>query len=148
MAQPYRYVLKSAAMGALIMLAAGPVVGVCLFLYRGIATGNPSHFVAAILLAATASISGAAGGMGYAIVSKSRPKTGFWVYLTYLATMESYLVALSYIAVALAFVAPRFVQDLPATEVRFHLALHAYGICLVTAVSIFVFLAGKLAARK
>lgn len=138
-----QYLLRSAAIGTLIILLAGPIVGVCHFVYLGVSTGDSSHYLSALLLAMVATIGGGSGGIGYALVARSRPETNFWTYVALLAAMESYLLAISLILMTLAFVAPSTVQDTLIANPMFHLGLHAYGISLVTIASIVVFTASK-----
>jgi DMSO reductase anchor subunit len=95
-------------------------------------TGNVLHLGEAAALFAVAIFMGGVGGAAHHMVFHSRMTSSWKPYITVLAVMEAYLVAGSVAILAIAQIAPALDQGLPATDPQFHVALHGYGICVVS----------------
>jgi hypothetical protein len=108
-----RHVRRFAAYGALIILAAGPVVGIVISLFRWITTGDAAHGIEAITLFTVAGLMGGGGGAIYALVTHSRARTNWWYYIGFVAAMEAYLTICSVLILGMAIVTPQLVADLP-----------------------------------
>ena len=148
MARSISHVWRFAACGALIILAAGPVVGIVISLYCWITTGDAAHGIEAITLFTVAGLMGGGGGAVYALVTHSRPKTNWRHYIGFVAAMEAYMAIGSVLILGMAVVAPQLVAGLPATDPSFHLVLHVYGLCLVSLVFAILFSIKRFAGSR
>ena len=148
MARSSSNVWRFATYGALILLAAGPGLGIIVSLFRWITTGNAAHGIEAIALFIVAGLAGGGGGAVLALVSDSHPQTNWWIYIAFLAAVEAYLAVLSLLIIGMAVFTPQLVAGLPATDPVFHLWLHLYGLFLVSFVCVCVFLIGRFAGRR
>ncbi len=136
MANNQSNLLQSIIYGVFISLAAGPIVGVINYLYQWIITGDIFQGIEAITLLTVASFMGAAGGIVFALLNpKSFPKTDWWCYITFVATMATYLATGSILIHGISVLVPQLAVDVLRTQpVLFHLGLQVYGFLLVTIV--------------
>ena len=139
MARSTSNVWRFAAYGALTVLAAGPVFGIVVSLFHWITTGNAVCGIEAATMLTVAGLMGGGGGAVYALVSHSRPQTNWWRYIACLAAMEAYLAMGSVLTIGMAVFAPQLLAGLPATDPRFHFAMHVFGMCVVSVVCALVF---------
>lgn len=142
-----RYLLRCMLLGALVILAAGPILGVFVLGYRGLTTGDRDALGGALVLLIVPPLAGAFGGAAFGLVARGQTVMGWRLYAAFVAAIEGYLAVLSLFIVLSAFLDPAFVDDLPATDVWFHAALHGYGIGLVTVVCGMIVVVAKLRGR-
>ena len=132
-----RYLMRCVLVGALIALAVGPIGGILVSVYQALFTGDRHAWGEALILLVMAPFAGACGGIGWGMVASGtdvKSLSGWRLYLTYLAAIEAYLLAISMSIVLLSAVAPSYVKELPATDARFHAGVLVYGFFLVTVV--------------
>ncbi len=143
-----RYLLRCMLLGALVILAAGPILGVFVLGYRGLITGDRDALGGALVLLIVPPLAGACGGAAFGLVARGHTEMGWRLYAALVAAIEGYLAVLSLFVVFSAFLDPAFVDDLPATDVWFHAGLHGYGIGLVTVVCAMMAVVVKLRGRR